>query len=84
MVAHVGVLAHQGGWDEMLFVAVPIVLFVLLLRLANRRADRQASTPPEVVVPPVEPPGIPLPTHDDPAPSRWRPGASGTPRHDQR
>lgn len=39
----VAVLAHQGGWDEMLFVAVPILLFVLLLRMANRRADRQAS-----------------------------------------
>ncbi len=34
------VLAHQGGWDEMLFVLVPIALFALLLRLANRRASR--------------------------------------------
>lgn len=33
-------LAHQGGWDEMLLVAVPILVMVLLLRMANRRASR--------------------------------------------
>jgi hypothetical protein len=33
-------LAHQGGWDEMLFVAVPIVIFGSLLAVANRRASR--------------------------------------------
>jgi hypothetical protein len=33
-------LAHQGGWDEMLFVAVPIVIFGGLLAIANRRASR--------------------------------------------
>lgn len=32
-------LAHQGGWDEMLFVAVPIALFAGLLWMANRRAQ---------------------------------------------
>jgi len=32
--------AHQGGWDEMLFVLVPIALFAGLLALANRRAMR--------------------------------------------
>jgi len=30
------VLAHQGGWDEILMVVAPIALFVLLLRAANR------------------------------------------------
>jgi len=35
------VLAHQGGWDEILLVAVPIFLFALLLRLANKRAEEQ-------------------------------------------
>lgn len=30
------VLAHQGGWDEILMVVAPLVLFVLLLRAANR------------------------------------------------
>jgi hypothetical protein len=33
-------LAHQGGWDEMLMVAVPVIVFALLLRMASKRADR--------------------------------------------
>lgn len=36
-----GVLAHQGGWDEMLLVAGPILVFVLLLRVANKRAEEK-------------------------------------------
>jgi hypothetical protein len=36
----VTVLAHQGGWDELLFVLVPIGLFGGLLAVANRRASR--------------------------------------------
>lgn len=32
------VLAHQGGWDEVGLVALPIALFAGLLALANRRA----------------------------------------------
>jgi hypothetical protein len=40
-------LAHQGGWDEMLFVAVPIVIFGSLLAIANRRASRiERQQPP--------------------------------------
>lgn len=35
------VLAHQGGWDEMLFVAAPLLLFAFLLFLANRKAAAQ-------------------------------------------
>ena len=31
-------VAHQGGWDELLFVLVPIGLFGALLAIANRRA----------------------------------------------
>jgi hypothetical protein len=43
------VLAHQGGWDELLFVAGPILLIVGLLAIANKRAkavqrDREAAT----------------------------------------
>jgi hypothetical protein len=34
------VLAHQGGWDEMLMVLVPILVFAVLLVVANRRATR--------------------------------------------
>ena len=41
MTARLSLLvAHQGGWDEMLFVLVPIALFAGLLALANRRAMR--------------------------------------------
>ena len=32
--------AHQGGWDEILFVAVPIAIFAGLLAVANRRASK--------------------------------------------
>ena len=35
------VLAHQGGWDEALFVAIPLALFAALLYMANRRAGQQ-------------------------------------------
>ena len=34
------VFAHQGGWDEMLYAAVPIALIFGLLRLATVRAKR--------------------------------------------
>jgi hypothetical protein len=39
-MAFTGVLAHQGGWDELLFVLLPIALFAGLLAIANRRANR--------------------------------------------
>jgi hypothetical protein len=35
--------AHQGGWDEVLLVAGPIVILGALLWLANRRADKIAD-----------------------------------------
>ena len=44
-----GVLAHQGGWDEMLYVLVPVAFIILLLRVANARARR------------LPPPGPPSP-----------------------
>lgn len=34
------ILAHQGGWDEILFVLAPLLLFAGLLWLARRRVDR--------------------------------------------
>ncbi|MEO6157473.1 MAG: hypothetical protein ABIQ39_07560 [Ilumatobacteraceae bacterium] len=53
------ILAHQGGWDEILMVLGPILLIVGLLRLAKRRiadqhptsegtpgADHTVATPP--------------------------------------
>jgi len=36
-------LAHQGGWDEILLVAGPMLLLAGLLRVANKRADRLAE-----------------------------------------
>ena len=33
-------LAHQGGWDEILLVAGPIAVVVGLLALARRRVTR--------------------------------------------
>ena len=35
-------LAHQGGWDEILLVAGPILAIVGLLALAKRRVDGAA------------------------------------------
>jgi hypothetical protein len=37
------VLAHQGGWDEILFVAVPLAVFAVVLAVANSRAKRRAA-----------------------------------------
>jgi hypothetical protein len=41
MQAHVigAMLAHQGGWDEGLIVAGPLLVIVGLLWLAKRRAS---------------------------------------------
>ena len=45
-------LAHQGGWDEILLVAGPIIVIVGLLALAKRRVDRTPANP------------LPPPEHD--------------------
>jgi hypothetical protein len=42
VVTAISLLAHQGGWDEALFVVGPLIFIVLLLRMAKRRADRAA------------------------------------------
>ena len=39
------VLAHQGGWDEILLVVAPIALVLGLLALARRRVTRQQPAP---------------------------------------
>lgn len=41
------VLAHQGGWDEILLVLLPIGLFAFLLWVANRRAAKLAAAEDE-------------------------------------
>ena len=39
----VRVLAHQGGWDEILMVLVPVSVFAGLLYVANQRAIRMTA-----------------------------------------
>jgi hypothetical protein len=36
-------LAHQGGWDEILLVLLPVGLFAFLLFVANKRAGKLAE-----------------------------------------
>ena len=36
----IALLAHQGGWDEILLVLGPIMIIVGLLRLAKHRVER--------------------------------------------
>lgn len=35
------VLAHQGGWDEMLMLASPILVFLAVRWVARRRERRE-------------------------------------------
>jgi hypothetical protein len=37
-------LAHQGGWDELLLFATPIVLAFLVMRALERRSRRRRSS----------------------------------------
>lgn len=39
----VAVLAHEGGWDEVLLVAGPIAVIVVLLAVVRRRLDARAG-----------------------------------------
>ena len=44
-------LAHQGGWDEILWVLMPIAIMVWLLRVASqrvRRAQKDALEPSDI------------------------------------
>jgi len=40
VLRHATLLAHQGGWDEILFVAVPILAVIGLLIVLKRRVER--------------------------------------------
>lgn len=42
------ILAHQGGWDEILMVAGPLAVFAGLMWQANRRAEEVARDRPEI------------------------------------
>ena len=33
-------VAHQGGWDEIVLVLAPLLLFAVLLFVANKRAGQ--------------------------------------------
>ncbi len=48
--------AHQGGWDEVLLVLIPIVVIAGLVRLVQVRAERVAAARP-----------APDPSESDPA-----------------
>ena len=37
------ILAHQGGWDEILLVAGPVLVFGSLLAIARKRAVELAA-----------------------------------------
>ena len=39
--------AHQGGWDEILMFAVPIVIAVLAVRWVERRNRNDVASPDE-------------------------------------
>jgi hypothetical protein len=39
----VPLLAHQGGWDEVLLVAGPIAIIVIVLAIVKRRVDAQVA-----------------------------------------
>jgi hypothetical protein len=54
MTSTAALLAHQGGWDELLLVLLPIALFALLLAVANRRATKQRAEHDRVDPPEVE------------------------------
>jgi len=41
IIASATLLAHQGGWDEVMLVGIPILLIVGLLVVAKRRVDAQ-------------------------------------------
>ena len=46
MAQHGSIIAHQGGWDEMLLVAIPILVIVALLAIVKRRVDAQVTDDP--------------------------------------
>jgi hypothetical protein len=46
---HPALVAHQGGWDEILLVAAPIVVVGGLLWIAKRRVDRAARRPSDAL-----------------------------------
>jgi hypothetical protein len=46
-------LAHQGGWDEVVFLLAPLILFAVLMAVARRRVEGEDDVSDED--PPTEP-----------------------------
>ena len=44
MLASLWTLAHQGGWDELLMFGSPILLAILAVRFAERRAKARSES----------------------------------------
>ena len=40
-------IGHQGGWDEAIFVVLPLLLFAVLLLVARRRVDALDDQEPD-------------------------------------
>jgi hypothetical protein len=55
IVSAAPLVAHQGGWDEVLLVGGPILIIFVLLGIAKRRVDSHVSAHGEP------------PTHDAPS-----------------
>jgi hypothetical protein len=53
VTAVAALLAHQGGWDEILLVAAPILLIIGALWVVKRRVDRMGA--PSTATPAGEP-----------------------------
>ena len=52
----IALLAHQGGWDEILLVAGPIAVIVGLLAIVKKRLDRSIELRNRQVDPPDQSP----------------------------
>ncbi len=44
------IVAHQGGWDEILLFAGPVVLAIVAVRWAERRAQAKRDGSQEIAV----------------------------------
>lgn len=44
------IVAHQGGWDEILLFAGPVVLAIVAVRWAERRAQAKRDGAEEIPV----------------------------------
>ena len=42
-----GLLAHQGGWDEILMLVAPVAVIVGVLAVVKRRVDRAGERTPD-------------------------------------